>query len=229
MANEPKRPTLRVVAPDEAPEPQRDDAKLPSTPPRDSGEPSHALVAFSERAERFDASVPIKAAYLACAGCWLAEAALAFHHQAVAHAPADTFRHDTPPGLKSAEATRAWLQTHIDALKKAAAAEDRPSAYLRANDLRAAVLLAAEDLDRALTVARTAGLWFEERHENLFKDATEDLDSADAIRATAQPTRPAEDLDIAIAGQELPSLWETYWFGADVLAGAFARPRVISG
>ena len=152
--------------------------EAPATPARaePAVTPSVVSVTFGKVVESVDVRVPLSTAYLVCVGCGLSDAALDFYHQAIAHAPAGTFRHDVPPGLKSAEATRAWLGTHLAAVKKGAKADDaatRP--YARGEDLRQAVALAGSDLDRALGAATVAGLWFEERAANLFKDAVEAL------------------------------------------------------
>jgi hypothetical protein len=140
--------------------------------------PSSAQIdAFRRLVDEVDPSVPICAAYLVCVGRWLVDAAIDFYHSAVAHAPPGAYRRDCPPGLKSAEATRSWLDTHLDAVKTlAASTPGRPKApYGRPVELRRAVALAGDELCRSLGAARQAGLWFDERLNARFAEAAEDL------------------------------------------------------
>lgn len=181
MSEETKRPTLRVVSPDEAPE----------TPPLQPGpvvaQPSpsaeYTRLAHLTSESETDASVPINAAYLVCVGCRLAEAAVDFHHSAAAHAAPSVFRNGVPPGLRSAEATRTWLDTHLVQVRELAnTAPGQPKApYPRCRDLAEAVRIAGQELDRAHAVTKVAGLWFDERRAQLFTDAIEDLENVGAF------------------------------------------------
>jgi hypothetical protein len=148
MSEEPKRPPLKLVTPDTEPV-QPPSAVIPAHAP------SQEAIAFSQKAKSVNARVPFKAAYLASAGAYLADAALDFHHQAASHAPTGTFRHDVPPGLKSAQATRTWLGTHLNALREMAKPGDKP-AYARSEELKKAAQLAGDELDRA-TQPRSSG------------------------------------------------------------------------
>ncbi len=202
---EDKRPALRVVAPDEVParpEPPRAERPAPETTP------SAELSAFRAAVDDALATSLIGAAYLSCAGEYLADAAVAFYHQAVAHAPAGTFRHDVPPGLRSAEATRAWVGSHLDDLRCVAdGAIDRPETYVRASDLRAAARHAADELTRALGAAAQAGLWFDERRAGLLRDAAGDIAIGDRFaREGIVAPEPEPEVD-------------TYVFGLDALGG----------
>lgn len=167
------RPPLRVVTPDERVEPSAPTepaAKSPSVPVESTKE-FHTL---QVRVEDTDAARPIVAAYLVCDGCYLADAAISFYHSASAHAPTGTYRHDVPPGLKSAEATRAWLGTHLSDVKKMIA-DDSQTSYARGKELKQAAVLAATELQRAYATAKDAGLNFDDRYAGLLCDTAEDL------------------------------------------------------
>lgn len=216
-AEDPKRPALRVVAPGEtAPQPE-----TPRASPEPDAPPTEAAV-FQTAVREADAQALIGAAYLTCAGAYLADAALNFYHSAAAHAPAGTFRHDSPPGLRSAEATRAWLETHLQAVKTMARAREAgaaPTAYERGDDTRRAAALAAEELLRSLEAARAAGLWFGERCAGLLRDAIEDLATVNAFL-----THPV--VIVEQAAPEAPmiaepkSLADLYVLGLDVLGSS---------
>lgn len=200
----PKPPMLRVVAPDEPAPPSPAPAPLPTT--NIAFAPSSESTAFDKYAETFDASSPLVAAYLTCVGLYLADGALSFYHQAASHAAPGVFRHDMPPGLKSAEATRAWLGTHLAAVKKLPEkyTRDKDCKYARAKDLKSAVALAGSDIDRALATAKSVSLNFDDRAKNLFSDVTEDLKALDGFlkrpKKVAAPVEP-----------------DLYLFGCDVL------------
>jgi hypothetical protein len=137
--------------------------------------PTTARTNFLTLAKSLDATNPLQAAYLICASCYLSDAALAFFHHAAAHAEPGVFRRNVPPGLKSAEATRAWLGSHLDTVREMARSERAIPKYKRDRDLVVATQLAAEELDHALAAAKMANLELGDRHEALFKDATDDL------------------------------------------------------
>lgn len=174
--NDSDRPNLRVVREDEAPrvEDAQPAAVAPSVSATIPVEPaSSEASAFSGAVSVADASRPLSAAYLVCAGCYVADAALDMFHQAASHAPPGTFRRDTPPGLKSAEATRAWLDSHLSAIKKLA--ESGAAKYDRAVDLKQAVTLAASEIDRAAIVGRVAGLQFNARRDDVLRESRSSL------------------------------------------------------
>lgn len=143
--------------------------------------------------------MPLCAAYLVCDGCYLADAALSFYHSAAAHSPAGTFRHDVPPGLKSAEATRTWLGTHLAAVKLMADDESVRS-YSRARDLKEAVALAATELQRAHATAQSVGLKFDDRYAALLTDADGDLEFVSKYRAPVSLVQVDPDDDAYIVG-----------------------------
>lgn len=200
--SEPKRPGLRIVAPGEAP-PSPDPAPAPvATPvPATQAGPSKGAAEFNAIINALNAMVPINAGCLVNAACYLSEAALGYYHQAVAHAPANTFRHDIPPGFRSAEATRAWLGTHLAALKAMAGGEVKP--YDKANDLKQAAAMATTELDRATATAKSTGLWFEEREEHLFRDAMEDVALAENFGKNAVVLKQEPESDLYILGMDV--------------------------
>lgn len=157
-------------------------------------EQSKEAVAFATRVGNLNAAVPVNAGYLVCVGCRLADAALAFYNTAASHAPSGTFRHGVPAGLKSAEATRAWLETHLEAVR-ALANDVTQKSYVRADALKESVILASAELDRALGVATLAGLYFKDRHANLFSDANSDLDTCAELAANPpqENAKPSKD------------------------------------
>jgi hypothetical protein len=201
MSEDPQKPFLRVVTPDEkTPPPAPAEPAIPPAVPEDIV--SKERLAFAKAVDAVDAARPLSAGFLVCTGLYLADAALAFHHQAVAHAAPGVFYRDVPPGLKSAEATRAWLGTHLEAVK--ALAEDKTvEKYSRATDLQAGAKLAAAELDRALGVSKAAGLWFADRHAALFADVAEDLGNLAAYYGRGvQPAVIEPEVDIYILGCE---------------------------
>lgn len=144
---------------------------------------------------------------------YLTDGALAFHHSAVAHAPPDTFRCDVPPGLRSAEATRAWLGTHLAAVKELARQQSPKPPYARARELKAAVALAAAELDRAFAVTKTAGLWFDERRVGLYKDVDEDIRNVQAF--VTRPVLVQKSADDVLSDARSASL---YSIGCEALS-----------
>lgn len=214
MAESTDRPNLRVVRPDEKIRPEEEVAAspVPAAVPLDP--PSAAATAFSKGVDVVDATVPLNAAYLVCAGCFAADTVLDMYHQAVAHAPPGTFRRDVPPGLKSAQATRAWLGTHLQAIKKKATETDAATAdYARAADLKQAVALVAAEADRAVSAAKVAGLKLDDRRDNLLKDVTGSLVPPDRTPAEKIEPHVAPEAEIKFVDAED----DLYVFGACVL------------
>lgn len=200
MADPIERPTLRIVRPDEVEAP-------PVVAPAPT--PPLAIVSSKESAELakavdvIDASSTHSAALLAAVGAQLADETLEMYHQAATHAPAGTFRRNTPPGMKSAEATRAWINSHATAI-----AGSSETGYPRSSDLKQAVAFTGSEFDRALSAAVTAGLKFEDRHANALQTATKNV--------SAIATTPA----VEILGEEPQpkfSLFQFYLTGTDVL------------
>lgn len=187
VAEAPERPALRIVRPGEEQPREAPSVETPKAISVPQPQPSEGLRGFKGTLASLDPKVPRTSALLVCAGCSLAEQAVAFHHQAIAHAAPGTFRGGISPGLKSAEATRAWLQTHLDAHRKLAREHDEVTApYSRAEDLLSATELAGAELDRATAVAGVAGLLFGDRATRAFKDASEiatrkDLDTPQPV------------------------------------------------
>jgi hypothetical protein len=172
---------LRIVQPDE---------KAPTKPePASTSAPTtvasiaSAVAAYQKRVGELDATVPINAVYLACVGATIADQALSIYHQAVAQAAPGTFRKDVPPGMKSAEATRSWMLTHIDPLKKGASDADAASKpYARAKDLIQAAQFSGAELTRAVDAASVAGLNFASRAEDMLTTAVKRLDEVSSYK-----------------------------------------------
>jgi len=180
---EPNRPPLRVVAPDESPP---EPVAAPVIPPATPLEVTKEHTAYLAAVDATDATSPLRAAYLICDGAYLADAAISFYHSAVAHAPVGTFRHDIPPGLKSAEATRAWIGTHLVAIK-AMIPDESKTICERAKDLKQAATLAASELQRAHATAKGVGMNFDDRYATALKEAALDLA---AVRDFVPPKAP---------------------------------------
>lgn len=203
MAEEQKRPALRIVKPHEEVPPE----VLPELPKKESTEPIPepprltTSVSYEKALEGIDPHVPLVAAFLACVSARVADLAVSFYHHATQHAPKGTFRKDVPPGLKSAEATRAWIGTHLLELKKPKIIKT----YERGNDLREAARVAGAELDRALSLTRVAGLWFEDRCSKIFEDAIVDINCVSSF-ITGNPV-----LEIEIVVENV------YLMGCDVL------------
>ncbi len=195
MEEHERRPVLRLVGSAEAVEeaPVADEgaaATAATTPAPTEGVPSapaatatvaipHGNPQSSVGARIFRAAVdsvpaaePARAAQMVLAGLQLVDAALAIHHQAVAHAPAGTFRGGITPGLRSAEATRAWLGTHLASIARLPAST---RVYERAADLRDAAVLAARELDRAVALGTAVELPISARAEACFTEARDRL------------------------------------------------------
>jgi hypothetical protein len=207
----PERPVLRIVRPDEA-QPKE---QTPTEAPRAHAavpqpQPSQGLVTLSKTVDGLDLQVPRSSALLVNAGSHLVNQALAFHHQAIAHAPAGTFRNDISPGLKSTEATKAWMRSHFDTIKKTARELERVTTpYVRRDDLQQAVKLAGAELDRATAVAGVGGLLFGDRAAAAFKDVVAFLTQP---AATATVTITATSTVIPSEG------YGDYILGTDVLS-----------
>jgi hypothetical protein len=205
---------LRIVKPDERrEEAQYDEIPVAAPAPmQPTPAPSAEALAFNKAVEGTDGKIPIHAAYLVCVGCRVADEALAFHHQAISHAPPGTFRRDVTPGLKSTQATRAWLETHLDELKKKSEQPDAATApYERGGDLKEAVIVAGSEIDRGLAAAKTAQLKFEERAANRFKDV------AQIVARAADLPKPVAK---ASASSTTVAAGSMYLLGTDVLGSA---------
>jgi hypothetical protein len=190
------RPTLRVVRETDAP-PR---AVKTGVVTEEQAAPVLESAVLNAAVEVMDASIPKNAAFLTAAGCRIADTALGFYAQAAEHAPAGTFRKDVPPGLKSAQATRAWLSSHVMHLKQKVT-----GVYPRAADLKEAVKLAGRELARSLHAARIAGLKLDARHDEVVNDAVTVLGSSPAVAIATPP----------IAKRS--KLFEMYLEGTDIL------------
>jgi hypothetical protein len=130
--------------------------------------------------------------------------ALDLYHQTVAQVAVGTFHRDVPPGMKSAEATKAWLGTHLNALK------GRTGEYTGGNDLLEAVILTASELNRACSIAECyANLNASERVSHAFRDALSRLGGI---------VQPSDTVPVRIAqfiGND--SSTQNYWSGTQVI------------
>lgn len=208
MSESIKPPYLRIVGPDEKAQEAPNPAPNLTSPHTNVSveETSEAATEFSKAVDDVNAAVPISAAYLVCAGCYVADAALSTYKQAAAYAPGGTFHNDTPPGSRAAEASRAWLGDHLQQIKKKAAEEyasTRP--YDRASDLKEAAKMAATELDRAIAAAKIAGLKLGKRRDYLLEDARSSI-----VALPKEIVKP-EDATAIYAEDDL------YIFGAYVL------------
>lgn len=222
MAKDHDRPTLRLVAPDDRTqdeEPVEPEVSASAETPATSASapvidfnaphvPTDEAVAFLRAAEDVDGRVIICAGYLASVGLYLLDSALSLYAEAMVRAAPGTFRHNAPPGLQSANATRVWIDGHLTSVKRTL--ETDATHYEKAADLKKAVIVAGEELDRALDAAKKAGLWTKEQCPVTFNKASESLVVIGAFvkqRSEAQAARLAPKT----------TLMERYLFGANAL------------
>lgn len=181
MAEDGKRPVLQLVTEEVA----QGVLGSAGTPPEPSPINIVEADAFAKHAASLDAAVPLLAGYLVCAGSAVADAAIDFYHSAAAFAPQGTFRHGIPPGMKAAEATRAWLSSHLSAIKTMGRRTGGTNPYARHADLQDAVQLAATELQRALGVTQSVGMHFGDRYKAILTDAKTSLDRPLPVSAEA--------------------------------------------
>ncbi|SRR5579862_1316952 len=211
-------PILRVVTDADAEASAAESAKTapakatPQTKPFFIIAPSPASVALSQEVANTASNVPLNAVYLAHVGATIADNAISFYHEAASFATG-MFRNDVAPGLRPAEATRSWIGNHISALKKGSKSPNASiTPYERVDDLKEAVTVASSDLDRATAVAKTAGLWLEERRSAVLRDALNTL-------VHREPPLSPEIVGENISSK-LSSLSEMYLLGSDVLGAS---------
>ncbi len=188
---------LRIVQASEEPRPA-----APLRPAVQTGTPASvrkAVAAFKSRIAKSDVKAPLQAIYLACAASKLMDTAMGLYHQAVAHAAPSTFRRDTPPGMKSAEATMSWLRTHLDYFRKHSSDKDAATTpYPRDRDLTEAAQFSSAELERAVETASVVGLDSSARIETMFGDIVRGFDEVAVWKAPSRSNVLAEDSDYVI-------------------------------
>ena len=175
-----KKPFLRVVTEEEGSSSPKEVVSGPtvSVPYAQVSQPSpsNGRLHLEATLDSVQAEILESAAHLANAALRLSSTALDVYQQAQAHAFPGTFRNDIPPGMKSAEATEAWILTHLRDLRSLSRSSSAIH-YTRSEDLKEAVKLASAELDRAGVAGDVAGLKTGNRIEEAFQEAISEIET----------------------------------------------------